>query len=538
MQTQPNIIDAGDVLIVGAGLAGLFTALKLSHRQVTVLTTEKPKKGSASAWAQGGIAAALGEDDHADLHVEDTLKAGAGLVDEKIARILADESKARINDLIAFGVPFDRLSNGQLKLGREAAHSRNRIVGVSGDRAGREIMSALGQRASESPSVRKLVGYSAYELAIEDGRVVGVFARPVNKQGAVSPMLIKARAVILACGGSGHLYQTTTNPVFAKGEAIAMAARAGAIIADPEFIQFHPTAFAGLSDPAPLATEALRGEGAKLINAHGQRFMEDVHEDGDLAPRDIVARAVFDQIQKTGHVSLDLRGTLAETLESHFPTVFGYCQQAGIDPRHSPVPVEPAAHYHMGGIKVDEYGKTNLPGLWACGEVAATGAHGANRLASNSLLEAIVFGARIAQNVDSTVPIKAIAVPEPSKTDINEQETNLLTAVTELRKTMTTHVGVIRSRESLMTALETITRLNRIAGGVAPLANMTTTAMLITTAALQREESRGGHYRSDFPNKAENAERTYMTLHQSQMIAQEALATKKPQGASKRKMSK
>ncbi len=534
MHTQPNIIDAGDVLIVGAGLAGLFTALKLSHRQVTVLATDKPKIGSASAWAQGGIAAALGEDDHADLHVSDTLKAGAGLVDEKIARILAEESKARINDLIAFGVPFDRLENGQLKLGREAAHSRNRIVGVQGDRAGREIMSALGQRTAKSPSVRKLVGYAAYELAVEDGCVVGVFARLVHKQGPVSPMLIKARAVILACGGSGYLYSTTTNPVFARGDAIAMAARAGAVIADTEFVQFHPTAFAGLGDPAPLATEALRGEGATLINAQGHRFMPDIHHDGELAPRDITARAVFEQIQTTGSVGLDLRGSLADNLQKRFPTVFSYCQRAKIDPTTSPLPIEPAAHYHMGGIKVDEYGRSSLAGLWACGEVAATGAHGANRLASNSLLEAIVFGARIAQNIDSTVPIKTTLMPEPSKIEITPQETGLPSAIAQLRNTMTRHVGVVRERAGLIEALRIIVRLNRIAAGVAPLANMTITALMIIVAALQREESRGGHYRSDYPRTHNIPRRTIMTLEQSLSFAQEILSEEQ---TSQKKMS-
>ena len=527
MVQTPNIIDAGDVLIVGAGLAGLFTALKLAHRQVTVMAADKPKKNSASAWAQGGIAAALGKDDHADLHIADTVKAGDGLVDEKIARILAEESKARINDLIAFGVPFDRDAAGQLKLGREAAHSRHRIVWVQGDRAGREIMSALGKRATDSPSIRKLVGFSAYELAIEDGRVVGVFARPVNQHGYSSPMLIKARAVILACGGAGYLYATTTNPVFAKGEAIAMAARAGAVIADAEFVQFHPTAFAGMGDPAPLATEALRGEGAQLINAQGVRFMPDIHPDAELAPRDIVARAVFDEIEKTGSVKLDLRAgtnpSLAEMLATRFPTVYGYCQQAGIDPRREALPVAPAAHYHMGGIKVDEYGCTSLPGLWACGEVAATGAHGANRLASNSLLEAIVFGARIALSIDNTVPIKAITAPEPAKTDLNEPEVNLPQAITELRNTMSQHVGVMRNREGLIKALATIKRLDRISAGVAPLANMTMTALMMTSAALAREESRGGHYRTDFPLKKPDTSRNFMTLTQAQEIADKAL---------------
>lgn len=524
MSSRPNIIDAGDVLIVGGGLAGLFTALKLSHRQVSVMATAEPNKASASAWAQGGIAAALGEDDTPALHKRDTILAGAGLVDPHIAGILAEESKARINDLIAYGVAFDRHENGQLKLGREAAHCRNRIVGVRGDQAGREIMSVLGKRATDSPSIHKLVGFAACELAIEEGRVVGVFARPVNKNTNGTPLLVKARAVILACGGSGHLFETTTNPIFARGEAIAMAARAGAVIADAEFMQFHPTAFANMGDPAPLATEALRGEGATLVNAAGTRFMLDIHEDAELAPRDIVARTVFEEIQKTGFVGLDLRGTLGENLGERFPTVAKYCAQAGLNPAKELLPVAPAAHYHMGGIKVDENGRTNLGGLWACGEAAASGAHGANRLASNSLLEAMVFGARIARHIDDTVPIKAIAAPEPPKTDLYADPNASMTAIKELRQTMSRHVGVIRTRDGLLTALKTLKRLDKISAGVAPLANMTSTSLLITTAALIREESRGGHYRSDFPQTSAQAERSFLSLEQAHHITDNALA--------------
>lgn len=523
MSTSPNIIDAGDVLIVGGGLAGLFTALKLAHRQVTVMATGEPNKASASAWAQGGIAAALGADDTPELHMQDTINAGAGLVDPYIARILADESKVRINDLIAFGVAFNRHKNGPLKLGREAAHSRNRIVGVSGDRAGREIMSALGKRATASPSIHKLIGFAACELAIEDGRVVGVFARPVNQNNTGSPILVKARAVILACGGSGHLYKITTNPEFARGEAIAMAARAGAVISDAEFVQFHPTAFAGMGDSAPLATEALRGEGAALLNGNGERFMPALHEMAELAPRDIVARGVFAQIQKTGFVGLDLRGELGKTLSMRFPTVSNYCTDAGINPAVDLLPVAPAAHYHMGGIKVDENGRTSLLGLWACGEAAATGAHGANRLASNSLLEAIVFGARIAQHIDDTVPIKAIAAPEPPKTDLYADPSVTMPAIKELRAIMSHHVGVIRNRDSLIEALATIKRLDNISAGVAPLANMTTAALLITVSALIREESRGGHYRSDFTASVENSQRSFITLDKAHEFADKIL---------------
>lgn len=525
MQPRPNIIDAGDVLIVGAGLAGLFTALKLGHRPVTILAAGGPRKASASSWAQGGIAVAIGPDDSPAQHKNDTINAGAGLVDPEIAGLLAEEAEARIEDLVGYGVPFNRNPDGSFQLSREAAHSRNRIAGVSGDRAGREIMSALADAVAANPSIRKLTGFSACELAIEDGRVVGVFARPgeTASSGNHTPLLIKARAVILACGGSGYLFATTTNPVFANGEAVAMAARAGAQIVDTEFMQFHPTAFTGLGDPAPLATEALRGEGAKLLNRHGEAFMTGYHADAELAPRDIVSRAVFNEIMKTGKVGLDLRGSLADKLHSRFPTVYEYCKRGGIDPTREVLPVAPAAHYHMGGIRVDVNGRTSLPSLWACGECAATGAHGANRLASNSLLEAIVFGARIAEHLDDTLPIRAVSSPEPAQTDLFSDNTTVMPAIRELRQVMTRHVGVIRERAGLLEALQVITRLERAANGATPLANMTVTALLITAAALMREESRGGHFRSDFPTTGKIAERKILTLDVVRQLADDAL---------------
>ncbi|MDD9841559.1 MAG: L-aspartate oxidase [Alphaproteobacteria bacterium] len=514
LSLQPNIIDAGDVLIVGGGLAGLFTALKLSHRHVTIMATGAPQKASASAWAQGGIAAALGPDDSPDLHLQDTIKAGAGLVDSHIAKIMTEEAKARINDLIAFGVSFDRTKDGRLRLGREAAHSRNRIISVRGDRTGKAIMSALGKRVSASPSIRTLVGFSACELAIEDGRVAGVFAYPTHRQGISPPLLVKARATILACGGCGHLYATTTNPIFANGEALAMAARAGAEIMDAEFMQFHPTAFATQTDPAFLATEALRGEGAVLLNAENHRFMPDYHVDAELAPRDIVARAVAAEIDKTGRVGLDLRANLAERLHTRFPTVFDYCRKTSIDPTKELLPITPAAHYHMGGIKVDENGHTSLKGLWACGESAASGVHGANRLASNSLLEAIIFGARIAAHIDDIVPIHNFAQPQPPVRDHYTDPIMVQPAIKELRATMTRYVGVVRKRAGLLKALQIITRLERAATGIAPLANMCLAAFMISAAALKREESRGSHFRSDYPNPTQNPTHNCWTLTQ------------------------
>ena len=501
-----NIIDVGDVLVIGAGLAGLFAALKMAPRQVTVMAAGKRNKGAASKWAQGGIAAALGPDDSVDAHVADTLAAGAGLVDEDIARLVAGDAAARIADLEALGISFNRDAKGDYALGREAAHSHNRIVGVSGDQAGRAIMAALIGQAESAPNLDFLEGFSAYELAVEDGRVVGVFARPANGNALSGPLLIRARATILATGGIGHLYAVTTNPLGANGDALAMAARAGATIADAEFVQFHPTALTGMGDPAPLATEALRGEGAILLNGDGYRFMPDIHRDAELAPRDIVARAVFDEIKKTGHVGLDLRPHgLADNLETHFPTVAAHCQKAGIDPTQTPLPVAPATHFHMGGIQTDKTGRTSLSGLWACGEVAATGLHGANRLASNSLLEAVVFAARIAEDINHTVPPTSLARPAPPTTHIDSDTALLAPATQKLRQLMTDHVGVLRDKAGLAHALQELKTLQRTANGLAPFANMVLAAQFITLAALQREESRGGHFRSDFPRTRDTA---------------------------------
>ncbi len=522
--SQRKIIDAGDVLIVGAGLAGLFTALKLSPRPVTVLAAAPIGDGASSAWAQGGVAASVDVGDTAESHTADTVIAGAGIVDEAVMLRIAREAGERIEDLLRLGVPFDRDLEGKLSLGREAAHSHRRIVRVRGDRAGKAIMEALVADVRATPSITVLEGYSAFELIKVEGRVAGIHAHDAD--GHV--FSVHARATVLASGGVGQLFAVTTNPVQAQGQGMAMAARAGAVIADPEFVQFHPTAIAGTRDPAPLVTEALRGEGAILIDGQGRRFMPAVHPDAELGPRDVVARSIYREIAAGRSVFLDTRACLGARLPDAFPTVYENCLSMGVDPIRDPIPVAPAAHYHMGGIKVDEDGRTSLEGLWACGEVSSTGAHGANRLASNSLLEAVVYGARIADNIStSTLPPSINTVPEPVL-DPRLPVSPLL--VMQLRQLMSASVGVVRSRGGTTDALQQIDRLAQVAGETNLFSNLAISAKLIAAGALAREESRGGHFRSDFPEARDVwRHRTFMTLDDARRIASNAEDIPAPQ---------
>lgn len=513
-QAPDNVINSGGVLIVGAGLAGLFTALKLQC-PVTILSAASLGSGASSAWAQGGIAAALGPDDTPELHARDTEAAGAGIVDPKIARLIASEARARIDDLYRLGIPFDRDEQGHFVLGREAAHSRHRIVRVSGDRAGAEIMAALIKAVKAEPRIRVVEGLIAFELALEAGRVAGVYAHPLADKA--SPILVRADATIFALGGVGGLFDVTTNPPQARGQGVGMAARAGALIADPEFVQFHPTAIAVGRDPAPLATEALRGEGAILVNDRGERFMVPAHQDAELAPRDVVARGIFREIRAGRKTYLDARRAIGAKFPDAFPTVYAYCRSANIDPRTELIPVAPAAHYHMGGIAVDEHARTNLPGLWAIGECASTGAHGANRLASNSLLEAVVFGARAANDV-SAVARHHMGSVLPTPVISDAQPTAI--AIATLRKAMTSNVGLERNATDLTATLATIALLEQAGAGDPDLRNMTATATLIAAAALNRTESRGGHFRADFPQAdTAQAKRTFLTLADARDIA-------------------
>jgi L-aspartate oxidase len=507
----------GDIVIIGAGLAGLFTALKLAPLPVTVIAAAPLGEGASSMWAQGGIAAAVGEGDSTEKHAADTIEAGAGIVDPEIAHLVADEGPDRIRDLLGYGVPFDRDLEGHYVLSKEAAHSEKRVVRVSGDKAGAAIMQALIAAVRATPSIRVLEGYEADDLIIANNRVEGVRLIRPTALGNGRYAFVPAAAVVLATGGVGALFALTTNPSYAKGEALAMALRAGAVIADPEFVQFHPTAIDAGIDPAPLATEALRGEGATLVNSDGERFMLAIDPRAELAPRDVVARAVYNELNAGRRVYLDCLDAIGEHFAKEFPTVWGHCQRVGLDPSKDLIPVAPAEHYHMGGIATDKNGRTSLTGLWTVGEAASTGLHGANRLASNSLLEAVVFGARAANDIRELLPHDRIGhfvvphrIPGSGRAadSASRQE-----ALNSLRSIMTKYVGVQRSAKGLKKALGELKMLESVSANDRVLSNMLLAARLIATAALLRKESRGGHYRTDYPEaNPALAHRTFITL--------------------------
>lgn len=516
MSSSSGFNTTNSIVIVGAGLAGLFCALKLAPRPVTVISAAPLGEGASSAWAQGGIAAAVGEGDTPESHAADTIAVGAGLVDEDIAYGLAREAGARIDDLLRYGVPFDRDLEGRLAVAQEAAHSARRIVHVQGDMAGKAIIAALIDTVRRTPSITVVEGYVAEALIAADNAATGLQLRKTGDPlGA--PVTIAARAIVLATGGIGHLYAVTTNPPEASGLGLAIAARAGALIGDPEFVQFHPTAIMAGRDPAPLATEALRGEGATLINNKGERFMQAIHPLAELAPRDIVARGVFAEIAAGRGAFLDARAALGDTFAAHFPTVYASCRAGGIDPVTQPIPIAPAAHYHMGGVSVDARGRTSIDGLWAAGEVSCTGAHGANRLASNSLLEAVVFAARIAEDIGGlTLP-----APRALTGDIPRNCAAPHGTETSLRAMMSSHVGVIRDGDDLADAIRMFAMMEASVGNIA-LRNKATTALIVAASAWSRRESRGGHYRSDYPSEVPSlAHRTLTTLEAAREIARD-----------------
>ncbi|WP_419902667.1 L-aspartate oxidase [Kiloniella sp.] len=502
-------VQKTDVLVIGAGLAGLMTALTLAPKSVTLLSKGPLGEEASSTWAQGGISAALSPEDSPTNHLRDTIAVAGGIADEDIAALVTQLGPERIQDLIDLGVIFDRDENG-LSLSREAAHSHRRVVHANGDSTGREVMRALRLRTLEANHISVLENAEALNLITEEKTVYG--ATVVQDQQHIA---VQANAVVLATGGIGQLYSATTNPFAACGDGLAMAARAGATLKDLEFVQFHPTAIDVDATPRPLATEALRGDGAWLVNDHGERFMQAEHPLGELAPRDIVARGIWRQREAGQQCYLDTRASVGQAFPEHFPTVFKHCQDHGINPRKDLIPVIPAAHYHMGGIETDSRGRTDISGLWACGEVACTGLHGANRLASNSLLEALVFAPLVSKDIkESTLD----QTSSKSLFEYNEKQVPLIDdhsgAISELQTLNYRYIGLCRNKQGLETLLCHLDDLEKkYPEPSARLRNLMTVSRLVAVSALARQESRGGHYRSDYPEaQDEYKSHTRLTL--------------------------
>ncbi len=494
-----------NILIVGAGLAGLYAALNLAPRPVTVLSPMALGYGASSAWAQGGVAAAMDKNDTPEAHALDTVNAGDGIVDEDVAAYVTNAAKYHVLELTDVGTPFDRSADGGFVMSKEAAHGFARVVRVKGDQAGAAIMKTLVEEVARTPSITVIEGATALEFIVKDNAMQGIVVSEKNQ----TPYVIQAKAYLLAAGGAGSLYLKTTNPPSVRGLGLGMAARAGAVIADAEFVQFHPTAMDVGLDPNPLATEALRGEGAILINKFGERYMLDIHPLAELAPRDIVARANFYQHQAGNIPMLDTREAIGAHIKDEFISVYRYCEQAGIDPVTETIPIVPAAHYHMGGVATGKDGRSSIAGLWVSGEAASTGLHGANRLASNGLLEALVYAATCAGGMMQTIDaglgqkfVPDLAVPKLGFAGVND------TAVMALRKLMSDKVGVIRDGEGLAKALRALRDLDIKYGEISTnFDNMLAAATLIAAAAYNRRESRGGHYRTDYPDKDANLQR-------------------------------
>ncbi|HKY22278.1 MAG TPA: L-aspartate oxidase [Vicinamibacterales bacterium] len=497
----------GDFIIVGSGIAGLRAAVELAPAGNIIIITKADPSESNTEYAQGGIAAAIGPDDSPELHARDTMIAGDGLCDERAVGVLCDEGPHYTRELVDWGVRFDRDAQGHPALASEGAHSVRRVLHAS-DATGREIGRALWERASSSARISVLKNTLAVSAIVEDGRCLGV--RFIDERGEAGRVF--GRATLLATGGAGQVFEQTTNPAVATGDGVALAYRAGARIADMEFVQFHPTVLDAEDAPRFLLSEALRGEGAQLVDAVGEPFMSRYHAAGDLAPRDIVSRSIVLEAERSGGpIFLSLRHLNAEDVRRRFPTIAAVCLRAGFDLARDLIPVGPAAHYVMGGVEADLQGRTSVPGLFAAGEVACTRVHGANRLASNSLLEGLVFGARAGRAMAD--PVQDADLPEPMHRETPALSPQCATREmneAEVRAMMWKSVALFRTGRSLRDAVGALQEQEAaIEDHLASRptfdheswrrASIVTVAALIARAALRREESRGGHFRTDFP---------------------------------------
>ena len=511
-----------DFLVIGAGIAGLSAAIRLAEAGKVLVVTKEELAESNTAYAQGGIAVAMGGGEDVALHLEDTLAAGDGLVNREAAAVLVAEGPRRVEELLAWGTAFDRhtaADGGELMRTREGAHSRSRILHANGDATGREIAVSLLRHVREISSIEMMEWTTSVDLIVEDGRVVG--ASLLDGEGGLR--VIEAKAVLLASGGAGQVYSDTTNPEVATGDGIAMAYRAGASVSDMEFYQFHPTAFSEPGAPRFLLSEALRGEGACLLNARGERFMERYHPLLELAPRDVVARAITRE-GIDGPVYLDMRHVgVKQDLPARFPGISRFLARYGLELGRDLIPVRPAAHYLMGGVRTDVHGRTTLPGLYAAGEAACTGVHGANRLASNSLLEGLVFGALAAETMVAEQGAGGnakglAAIPEMVAGGVTSEaatEEWIVEWIGELRAVMWRYAGLLRDAEGLSEARRELDTLaaampQGFTRRAVEARNLHAVADLIVVAALGREESRGAHFRNDFPQRDAVAKHSVM----------------------------
>lgn len=516
-----------DVIVIGAGIAGLFTAIKSAETSKVLIITKKSLTESNTRYAQGGIAAVISDEDSFAYHRQDTLIAGAGLCDPEAVEVLVHEGPEGVHDLIQLGTKFD-LENGELALTKEGAHSMRRILHAHGDATGAEIVRALSEKALQHPNIEVWDDHFVIDLITHEGECCGAL---VKKPGG-QLIIVRGNATILCSGGAGQLYRYTTNPEIATADGIAIAYRAGAAVRDVEFVQFHPTALCYAGAPRFLISEAVRGEGAVLRNIKGERFMERYHPQLELAPRDVVARAIVSEMEntKSTFVYIDFTHESAEMVKNRFPTIYETCLLYGLDLSADWIPVAPAAHYMMGGVETDLHGETTVKRLFACGEVSSTGVHGANRLASNSLSEAIVFGRRIIEKVKALRDKKALPPMLGNANRVEPVIQPIVERKLKLQKIMVRYAGLKRSANGLEKGYEELQRQIHIFDSMLTkreeyeFANLLTCAMLTTKAAAVREESRGGHYREDFPERDDLLWRKHIVFSRENGMIEERIS--------------